>query len=200
MSGAVKKRDYSLEAPDTKPPHNGVSSSSSSLPPKSIDQKLQRPRPQQKKSLGQVLSSKFFIGIVVICVLFVTLLCIGLVTTYEEDNDITESIDAFNDKLSAEQLFWFNDGLDDLKVALGQKQNTKQAKNVILFVADGMGPSTVTAARIYKEKEEGNLIWERFPHMGMLKVSTGWRISTHFFFLNLNLPLSPDLLRGQAST
>lgn len=198
MSGAVKKRDYSLEAPDTKPPHNGVSSSS--LPPKSIDQKLQRPRPQQKKSLGQVLSSKFFIGIVVICVLFVTLLCIGLVTTYEEDNDITESIDAFNDKLSAEQLFWFNDGLDDLKVALGQKQNTKQAKNVILFVADGMGPSTVTAARIYKEKEEGNLIWERFPHMGMLKVSTGWRISTHFSFLILNLPPSQDLLRGQAST
>lgn len=125
---------------------------------------------QQRKTLGQVLKSKFFISVVVVCVVLITLLCIGLVTTWEKDNDVTATIDAWNDKLSAEQLFWFESGLKELKHALGQSLNTRRAKNVILFVADGMGPATVTAARIYKEKEEGHLVWERFPHMGLLKV------------------------------
>lgn len=72
--------------------------------------------------------------------------------------------------LPSEQLTWFQAGLDDLKNAVKQSRSLQTAKNVILFVGDGMGPSTVTAARIYKAKEEGELIWERFPHMGLLKV------------------------------
>lgn len=35
-----------------------------------------------------------------------------------------------------------------------------EAKNVIFFLGDGMGPTTVTAARIYKYKEEGALHME----------------------------------------
>lgn len=73
--------------------------------------------------------------------------------------------------LPAEQSLWVESAINDLKYALKQSQNNKPAKNVILFVADGMGPSTVTAARIYKAQEEGELVWERFPHMGNLKVS-----------------------------
>lgn len=169
MSGAVKKRDYSLESPDsiqTDPTHrynNGPSTSGTSV----NHQVEHKPR----KSLGQVVKSKFFLSVVAVCALIVTLLCIGLVVTWEKDNDVTATIDAWNDKLSVEQLFWFDSGLNELKHALGQTHNTRRAKNVILFVADGMGPATVTAARIYKDKEEGSLIWERFPHMGLLKVS-----------------------------
>lgn len=169
MSGAVKKRDYSLESPDsiqTDPTHrynNGPSTSGTSVNHQAED----KPR----KSLGQVVKSKFFLSVVAVCALIVTLLCIGLVVTWEKDNDVTATIDAWNDKLSVEQLFWFDSGLNELKHALGQNHNTRRAKNVILFVADGMGPATVTAARIYKDKEEGSLIWERFPHMGLLKVS-----------------------------
>lgn len=160
MSNAAEKPwDYSLEAPHTNPPAPIASQ-----------------RKPQKRSWAAVIQSKVFIGVVVVCLTLVTLLCIGLVKTYEADNDITHTIDAWNDKLSAEQLFWFNDGLQELRGALGQTQNKKRAKNVILFVADGMGPATVTAARIYKAKEEGHLIWERFPQMGLLKVSTGSRI------------------------
>ncbi|WP_028452218.1 alkaline phosphatase [Chitinilyticum aquatile] len=43
-------------------------------------------------------------------------------------------------------------------LALSQgAQAAGEAKNVIFFLGDGMGPTTVTAARIYKYKEEGFL-------------------------------------------
>lgn len=49
------------------------------------------------------------------------------------------------------------------------------AKNVILFIGDGMGVSTVTAARIYEGQqlgmsgEEHQLSWESFPHTALSK-------------------------------
>ena len=51
----------------------------------------------------------------------------------------------------------------------------KQAKNVILFVGDGMGVSTVTAARIFAgqmmglDGEEYNLSFDEFPFLGLAK-------------------------------
>lgn len=50
-----------------------------------------------------------------------------------------------------------------------------RAKNVILFVGDGMGISTITAARIFEGQlrgesgEENSLSFERFPFVGMSK-------------------------------
>ncbi|XP_063706296.1 alkaline phosphatase 4-like [Culicoides brevitarsis] len=50
------------------------------------------------------------------------------------------------------------------------------ARNVIIFVGDGMGIQTVTAGRIFKgqhEKkvsgEESELVWDSFPHTGLSK-------------------------------
>ena len=61
-------------------------------------------------------------------------------------------------------------------LALGLRE-LRRPKNVVLFVGDGMGLNTVTAARIYKGQsrqgvsgEEASLAWERFPSMGLLKV------------------------------
>ena len=54
--------------------------------------------------------------------------------------------------------------------------NTNKAKNVILFVGDGMGVQTHTASRIYKGQkkdrvgEDEILVWERFPYSGQSKV------------------------------
>jgi alkaline phosphatase len=60
--------------------------------------------------------------------------------------------------------------------------NTNLAKNVILFVGDGMSLPTVTAARIYKAQYEGRqlgakingeesyLTFEKLPHVGLSKV------------------------------
>lgn len=125
----------------------------------------------RSQTVCDFLKSKLFVVILFVCCAFITLLCVGLVLTYEKESDVTLTVDAWNDKLSAEQLVWFEEGLDDLKQALHRNIYTKRAKNVILFVGDGMGPATVTAARIYKGKEEGHLAWERFPHMGSLKVT-----------------------------
>jgi alkaline phosphatase len=49
------------------------------------------------------------------------------------------------------------------------------ARNVILFIGDGMGVSTVTAARIFAGQaaglagEEHSLAFETFPHLGLVK-------------------------------
>lgn len=49
------------------------------------------------------------------------------------------------------------------------------AKNVIVFIGDGMGMSTITAARIYKGQlagkfgEENQLAFEQFPNVGLSK-------------------------------
>jgi len=43
------------------------------------------------------------------------------------------------------------------------------SKNIIFFLGDGMGPATVTAARIFKYKEEGLLHFERMERSARLK-------------------------------
>lgn len=57
----------------------------------------------------------------------------------------------------------------------GPAQGERTARNVILFVGDGMGISTVTAARIYEGQlrgetgEENQLSFERFPNVALVK-------------------------------
>ena len=52
-----------------------------------------------------------------------------------------------------------------------------RAKNVILFIGDGMSASTVTTTRIYKGQlnnktgEEETLVFEEFPNIALSKVS-----------------------------
>nr|XP_022338383.1 alkaline phosphatase, tissue-nonspecific isozyme-like [Crassostrea virginica] len=71
--------------------------------------------------------------------------------------------------------FWNSMAQENLKRLLQKQWNTNVAKNVILFVGDGMGISTVTAARIYKGQrqnrtgEESKLVFEEFPETGLIK-------------------------------
>ena len=44
-----------------------------------------------------------------------------------------------------------------------------EAKNVIFFLGDGMGPTAITAARIYQYKEEGLLKFERLDRVARIK-------------------------------
>ncbi len=70
---------------------------------------------------------------------------------------------------------YFKDGQATLETRRAVKPNRRLAKNVILFVADGMDPTTVAAARLYdgqtrgEEGEENFLSFERFPHLAMSK-------------------------------
>lgn len=71
---------------------------------------------------------------------------------------------------------WNTLAQDELKFAKKLKPNIAVAKNVIVFLGDGMGVSTVTAARILKGQlqnktgEEEKLHFEAFPYVGLSKV------------------------------
>lgn len=70
---------------------------------------------------------------------------------------------------------WRRDGLSAVERAKTNKIRRGKAKNVILFVGDGMGISTLTAARILEGQmrgesgEENLLSFERFPNVALSK-------------------------------
>uniref|UniRef100_A0A673LVP6 alkaline phosphatase n=1 Tax=Sinocyclocheilus rhinocerous TaxID=307959 RepID=A0A673LVP6_9TELE len=71
--------------------------------------------------------------------------------------------------------FWYVKGKEALHTSLSMKPNLHRAKNLILFLGDGMGISTVTAARIMKGQMEGKtgeesvLAMDTFPHLALSK-------------------------------
>ena len=70
---------------------------------------------------------------------------------------------------------WYAAGQRAVEEASKLQANTAPARNVILFVGDGMGVSTVTAARILEGQrrgengEENMLSFERFPYVALSK-------------------------------
>lgn len=68
---------------------------------------------------------------------------------------------------------WFEQGQHALKETKHILPNLRRAKNVVLFVGDGMGVSTVTASRILEGQLKGvdgefsRLSFENFPHLAM---------------------------------
>ena len=63
-----------------------------------------------------------------------------------------------------------------LNQAIQQQPIHGHARNIILFIGDGMGISTITAARILEGQQNGNsgeentLSWESFPNTALIKV------------------------------
>lgn len=61
-------------------------------------------------------------------------------------------------------------------IRLEDSLNTNTAKNVIMFIGDGMGVSTFSMARLYHaetrnlSQEKIYLSWERLPHVGLSRV------------------------------
>lgn len=72
--------------------------------------------------------------------------------------------------LFTDKHFWNAKATDELNTALKIKWNEGIAKNVIIFVGDGMGITTITSSRIYKGGESHKFTFEQFPHIGLLKV------------------------------
>lgn len=65
--------------------------------------------------------------------------------------------------------FWINKGQGFLKEKLNQKLNTNRAKNLVIFIGDGMGLSTLMATRSYISDVQTELSFEKFPHSGLSK-------------------------------
>lgn len=70
---------------------------------------------------------------------------------------------------------WQQQGQQALKKALALNAKATRAKNVILFIGDGMGVSTITAARIFAGQAQGlngegyQLAFEQFPYLALSK-------------------------------
>lgn len=70
---------------------------------------------------------------------------------------------------------WFSAGRQSLQQALHKPVNKKRARNIIVFLGDGMSLATINAARIYQGQlqghtgEENRLSFETFPYTGLVK-------------------------------
>lgn len=78
-----------------------------------------------------------------------------------------------------DQSFWHAQASLEIQeaIAAATSQNWGIAKNVVVFVGDGMGVTPSVAGRIYKGQqryglagEETYLSWEKFPNVAMMKV------------------------------
>ncbi len=65
--------------------------------------------------------------------------------------------------------FWRQSGQNALNEKVSQKQNLNRAKNLILFIGDGMGLSTLMATRSYLNDVQTKLSFEQFPYSGLSK-------------------------------
>lgn len=95
---------------------------------------------------------KYFLEVVVLCLLYIK--CEGLPPA----DDAIES--------------WLRNAKENIKLKLSQKLNQNKAKNIILFLGDGMSNPTITAARFFKQQREHNkdsLSFEKFPFLGLSK-------------------------------
>ena len=95
-----------------------------------------------------------------------------------------KSVKKSQENLNNEDInYWVDKGKNEIERAKNLRNNIieKRAKNVIIFVGDGMSLPTLTAARIYKAQkadrfkeninaEGGLLYFEGFPHVGLSKV------------------------------
>ncbi|XP_048511487.1 alkaline phosphatase 4 [Athalia rosae] len=71
--------------------------------------------------------------------------------------------------------FWMKSGQENLRRVLSQRDNVNQARNIIIFIGDGMGMASVTAGRIFQGQRKGGygeeyrLNFEQFPNTGLSK-------------------------------
>lgn len=78
------------------------------------------------------------------------------------------------------KLFWYNQNYELIKQRVSlfnvKPENLVRVKNVILFVGDGMGLTTITASRVYKRQKLGDpdakLVFDEFPATALIATDT----------------------------
>lgn len=80
-----------------------------------------------------------------------------------------------NNAYAEDATTWVQNGEAALRAAEKVSPNNRKAKNVILFVGDGMGIATITAARIFEGQQKGidgegnSLAFEKLPYVALSK-------------------------------
>ena len=123
-------------------------------------------------------SRNFAIKFVLLIILTICIMCAFLCKHVETIKNLRG-----NEAENENHLHWKDVGKKELDKALkiSMAKNTNIAKNIILFIGDGMSLPTLTAARIYKAQEKGRkegksvkgeeslLTFQSFPHVGLSK-------------------------------
>ncbi|XP_044253124.1 membrane-bound alkaline phosphatase-like, partial [Tribolium madens] len=65
--------------------------------------------------------------------------------------------------------YWIHNARSTITEKIQRSLNQNVAKNVILFLGDGMSIPTVAAARVYQSGEESELAFDKFPYIGLAK-------------------------------
>lgn len=65
--------------------------------------------------------------------------------------------------------FWLSQGQNLLNQKVRQKLNENRAKNLVIFIGDGMGLATLMATRSYMSDVKQELSFEKFQHTGLAK-------------------------------
>ncbi|CAG0912214.1 unnamed protein product [Notodromas monacha] len=65
---------------------------------------------------------------------------------------------------TSDDSFWLKEGRRAINSILEETQNDNVAKNIILFIGDGLGITVSTAARIYKGQKRGFVTTSRVTH------------------------------------
>lgn len=68
-----------------------------------------------------------------------------------------------------ESSYWKNIGQGVVHENIVKETKTKIAKNLIMFIGDGLSVGTITASRAYLGDTADNLFFETFPYTGMAK-------------------------------
>ncbi|XP_037051927.1 alkaline phosphatase-like [Bradysia coprophila] len=85
--------------------------------------------------------------------------------------DLPRSKNVRANEMEAEIEYWRESAQERLrsKLQIENSLNTNRAKNIIMFLGDGMSLPTVAATRMYMGGEEEQLSFEKFPHFGLSK-------------------------------
>ncbi|MBZ8134565.1 alkaline phosphatase [Afifella sp. IM 167] len=91
---------------------------------------------------------------------------------------LTSGVACAQDNIAQSGSSWFTDAQAELQARIDHQPNTNRAKNVILFIADGMGVGTNYAIRLYAGQQEGQYGSEHvlpyeaygdFPNVALVK-------------------------------
>ncbi|XP_066566335.1 alkaline phosphatase-like [Amia ocellicauda] len=95
--------------------------------------------------------------------------CVAQLSRYSPQLGIKE------DKEERQPQFWFDLAQRRVQSSLSRRDSTTTARNLLLFIGDGMGMSTITATRILKGQlrggsgEEFTLAMDTFPYTALSK-------------------------------
>lgn len=79
------------------------------------------------------------------------------------DEEINEESERAITDAERTRQHWIDHGMEFVTNKLSTLHNTKRAKNVIMFLGDGMSHQTVAAARMAMGNENIKLVFEDFP-------------------------------------